>query len=718
MKDVFGLPYNNMNKRLKIVALVLLTTVKASVGEACTSGPDGEKCTYIVNHAFCEATLPAEELELKQTLEEVHTYAELERDPGLNLPDSITICSTIMLTDCLSYSPPILFNILNNQTEQKVAPYLRAHLSSRLGIWSTYSLSDILGMIPPTFPNQWTRSCMAINSTSGSVNWVVEGVLVMSMESEKLKQSLKLPKDLSRKLILGAISWGGQWKSVSNKVTNLNIFSSPLPVEEMKNMTEGENCAKKGNYLAWENMEWILHGKARLETVNINEPCERPPLANIFLAPFPGWDSCMHLCENLGSRAPSVTTREDWTNLETFLRQKIYKRGSSNLDIWLPLTDKETEGVWKDYSGNTIQNYTLPWIGEGPDGGVNQNCARVAGHGIWGDVECDWPNYACMCSYKPNHYLKLRGLCSSSSIEVFFKPMNELADFRKLYLQGLKGSSITYNQAKKIWVLNVAQSNVSATSKSPHASFTLGKRNWTITGDENCGTGAEYVTELKMSGCRDGEFTCNDGQCVSMNERCNQLPNCRDESDERNCQILVLKEGYNMEVPPIETKDPVNVSVSIDVLKLVDIDEEDYSIEIQFEISMKWKENRATYHNLKRKDSLNALQKKDFEKLWLPEVIYENTDQKESTRLGEFGAGEWETRVVVKRVGEPTTSGFNTVDETEVFEGSENTLVFSQFYTHPFQCNFQLATYPFDTQVQGILVTVALVGCDSFFLFW
>ena len=157
-----------------------------------------------------------------------------------------------------------------------------------------------------------------------------------------------------------------------------------------------------------------------------------------------------------------------------------------------------------------------------------------------------------------------------------------------------------------------------------------------------------------------------------------------------------------MEVPPIETKDPVNVSVSIDVLKLVDIDEEDYSIEIQFEISMKWKENRATYHNLKRKDSLNALQKKDFEKLWLPEVIYENTDQKESTRLGEFGAGEWETRVVVKRVGEPTTSGFNTVDETEIFEGSENTLVFSQFYTHPFQCNFQLATYPFDTQVQSV----------------
>ena len=184
-----------------------------------------------------------------------------------------------------------------------------------------------------------------------------------------------------------------------------------------------------------------------------------------------------------------------------------------------------------------------------------------------------------------------------------------------------------------------------------------------------------------------------------MEQRCNQLPNCRDKSDEKNCQILVLEDGYNIAVPPIETGDPVNVNVSIDVLKLVDIDEDDYSIEIQFEIRMKWKENRAIYHNLKEKESLNGLQKKDFEKLWLPEIIYENTDQKESTRLGEFGAGEWKTRVVVKREGTSTLSGLETVDETEIFKGFDNSLVMSQVYTHPFQCNYQLAAYPFDTQV-------------------
>ena len=138
----------------------------------------------------------------------------------------------------------------------------------------------------------------------------------------------------------------------------------------------------------------------------------------------------------------------------------------------------------------------------------------------------------------------------------------------------------------------------------------------------------------------------------------------------------------------------------MDLLNLVDINEPDYSIEIQFEIMLKWKEKRATYNNLKKTDALNALTQADIEKIWLPEVIYENTDQKESTRLGEFGAGEWKTNVVISREEDNgTMRGLHFVDETEFFHGSQNSLVMNQSYTHIFQCNFELAHYPFDNQV-------------------
>ena len=141
-------------------------------------------------------------------------------------------------------------------------------------------------------------------------------------------------------------------------------------------------------------------------------------------------------------------------------------------------------------------------------------------------------------------------------------------------------------------------------------------------------------------------------------------------------------------------------------MKIVDIDEDDYSIGFQFKNGLKWKENRATYRNLKARESLNALEQKDIENLWLPKVIYENTDQKETTRLGK--EWEWETKVVVKREeGIGSLSELSTLDETMIFNGSKNTLIMSQTYTHTFQCVYELSAYPFDTQV-GELFEITL----------
>ena len=198
-----------------------------------------------------------------------------------------------------------------------------------------------------------------------------------------------------------------------------------------------------------------------------------------------------------------------------------------------------------------------------------------------------------------------------------------------------------------------------------------------------------------------------------MELRCDQLPHCRDSSDEMGCDIFLLKDGYNLNIPPIISnqgeKNPVEVNVSIDILRLVDINEEDYSIEIQFEITLEWKENRATYLNLKANNSLNALNQKDIEKLWLPEVVYENTDQKESTRLGFIM--EWKTEVEVRREGNHRKSGLDTVDEAYIYEGNENTLSMTQAHTHSFQCQYDFQCYPFDTQVGCIYVVIAFYLC-------
>ena len=157
---------------------------------------------------------------------------------------------------------------------------------------------------------------------------------------------------------------------------------------------------------------------------------------------------------------------------------------------------------------------------------------------------------------------------------------------------------------------------------------------------------------------------------------------------------------------------PVLVKLSLKLLKVVAIKEGDNSIELQFQITLEWKENRASFQNLKTNLFLNALSFEDIRMLWLPLVIYTNTDQQETTRLGVDW--EWTTDVWVKREGNFVRSGLDVLDETEIFKGEENSLIMMQSYTHEFQCVYQLERYPFDTQVnkqtKPVLINLNLSG--------
>ena len=92
-------------------------------------------------------------------------------------------------------------------------------------------------------------------------------------------------------------------------------------------------------------------------------------------------------------------------------------------------------------------------------------------------------------------------------------------------------------------------------------------------------------------------------------------------------------------------------------------------------------------------------------------MIYENTDQKESTRLGV--QWEWKTSIVVERKGNGTMTGLEIVDEKEIFEGKANNLVMFQTYTHEFQCIYDLRKYPFDTQTCSIKMAMGPLDWTS-----
>ena len=154
------------------ILCLLMSTV--NVGEAnkdVTQQQRGTRATSktstdVVNLSFCGLNLPAEDRVSKKTLEEVHTYAELKHDPRASLPDSFTVCSTIMTTGCERRQWATFFSILNNDSDQYLSPYLgQGFNTSKFTIaFREGSTSQMLtGKTPPLFPNQWTRSCIAVN---------------------------------------------------------------------------------------------------------------------------------------------------------------------------------------------------------------------------------------------------------------------------------------------------------------------------------------------------------------------------------------------------------------------------------------------------------------------------------------------------------------------------------------------------------------------------
>ena len=641
------------------------------------------------------------------------TKAVLSQDPVANFPSSFTICSTIRAPYVYkSYKDTLPFFLLQGKGQIPLSePSVRIFETSGR-IETTFDLRQQWrelendGKEFHAFSQQWIKGCAAIDSTSGVYLAVADGILVRNLTSRHFSHNLKanMPKDLTGNVILGVLQIGKNLVPIGNMVTNVNIFSTAHTVEWMRQNTVGGTCMEDGDYLAWQQMNWTLHGQAVIETVDAQEACIGEPVVDITPAKM-DFHSCVQLCENIGSRAWSITTSNAWMTLKKLLDRQEY------FQFWAPIDNIE-KGEWRDHYTRQVANYSLPWHRNNPKDGGIYHCAVLnkVGLGIGlDDTKCE-DQYGCICENRPQFYLRLRGLCKDSKIDTLYQPKGDLTEIN-LRIIGLH-TTIEYDSVHAQWKLSVAERyNITGASKTSGKSVTLGRHEWKITGDHHCNEDLKsdsYTVELKMSGCKDGNFTCNDGQCISMDQRCDQLPHCSDKSDEQGCDILVLENGHNMNIPPITSENggkvPVSVNTSINIFKLVDINEEDYSIEIQFQITLVWKENRATYQNLKNKSSLNALTQMDIKELWLPKVIYENTDQKDTTRLGVDW--EWETNVEVRREGNFTGTGLETVDEAYIFQGNESSLIMSQTYTHEFQCQYSFVWYPFDTQVKKIVVKI------------
>ena len=98
-----------------------------------------------------------------------------------------------------------------------------------------------------------------------------------------------------------------------------------------------------------------------------------------------------------------------------------------------------------------------------------------------------------------------------------------------------------------------------------------------------------------------------------MEERCDQIMDCIDETDEDNCKLISFKDNYNKKVPPFtinkedNTLVPAKIRISTQLKNVLAISEFSHTINLKIGITLKWYENRVVYHNLKNQEALNVL---------------------------------------------------------------------------------------------------------------
>ena len=116
------------------------------------------------------------------------------------------------------------------------------------------------------------------------------------------------------------------------------------------------------------------------------------------------------------------------------------------------------------------------------------------------------------------------GLCYGTSFDIKYSWTGELTNG----VYSFRGYTDTflYHEGEDVWRLQlISRPEVYARVNS--TDYPFGKLRWAVY-NESCYDESPHLAEISINVCTDDQFSCDDGRCIPMEQRCNGRVECAD----------------------------------------------------------------------------------------------------------------------------------------------------------------------------------------------